>query len=194
MKRERASGNKEWIVIAALAVLALIALAGCDDSGETPTSPPMPTPPPTTTASGTFKVVGAGYDETISVMDGANRVFCRQDAGFADLWIRLSESSFGDGGGGRHIDIDLCNYAQGGSFAPHDPLAATCGAGTTWDIWWHDGDVTFINTLMGSCGLDLQLQQGGSVLSGTFACTGMTEMGGNRTLDILDGSFECPVQ
>jgi hypothetical protein len=38
---------------------------------------------------------------------------------------------------------------------------------------------------------ELILARIGNRLSGTFRCGGMREFGGTRTLDILDGSFQC---
>lgn len=165
----------------------VIAACGGGGGGGGPTSPP---PPTSGSGSATFRLAGAGLDQTISY-GGGNLVFCRRNAGWADLWIRLAEQAAGDGEAGPHLDIDVCNHASGGTFAPMDPQAARCGAGQTFDIWWHGASDVFVNGLASrSC--SLTLMRSGTRLSGTFACQGMAHFAGaNRTLDVLDGSFQC---
>ena len=171
-----------------LSLTFLAALCGCD-GGSNPTAPPMPQAPGI--ARGSFLVSGAGQNQTYSFSNGANTVFCSRNAGWASLWIRLAEQATANGENGPHIDIDLCNHSGGGSFSPKDPMSTSCGGAKTWDIWWHaaDGSV-FINTATASS-CALRVDQNGSQLSGTFECRGLIEDGGSRTLDILDGSFDC---
>jgi hypothetical protein len=129
----------------------------------------------------------------VSYAGGANLVFCRRQAGWAHLWIRFAQQAAGDGESGPHLDLDLCNHGDGGTFAAMDPHAASCGQGRTWDIWWHGEGDTFVNGAASrSC--SLTLTRHGERLSGTFACLGLAEFGGARTLDVLDGSFQCSEQ
>ena len=167
---------------------------GCDsdDNNQNPTGPPMPTVTP---ASASFRISGAGYDDAFAFDRGSNLVFCRQNAGWADLWIRFAEEAAGNGEASPHIDIDVCNYADGGTFAPQDPNRASCDGSSTFDIWWHDGDLVFVNEARSSpCSLSLSFDAATNELMGSFSCSGLRERGGSRSLDILDGSFMCPVE
>ena len=178
-------------VFARLSCLAFAFLmVACDSgSGSGPTAPPMPQP--TAFASGNFRVSGAGQNQSYSFTNGGNTVFCSRNAGWASLWIRLAEQASANGQNGPHIDIDLCNHAGGGNFAPKDPMSTSCGGAKTWDIWWHapDGSV-FINSATAT-NCTLRIDQNGTQLNGMFECRGMIEDGGSRTLDVLDGSFDC---
>jgi hypothetical protein len=172
-----------------LAVALIIgACSGGGGGGEGPTSPP---PPMTNPGSATFRLVGGGQDSTLSYTNGANLVFCRRQAGWADLWIRFAERSAGNGESGPHLDIDLCNHGQGGTFTAKDPQVSVCGGGQTWDVFWHGEGETFANRITApSC--TLSLTRDGTRLAGTFSCQDLMELaGGARTLDLLDGSFQC---
>ena len=180
---------KSFPIIGLLSVAWLAVLAGCDGDSSNPTAPPMPQAPGV--ASSSFRVVGAGQDQAYSFNNGANTVFCSRNAGWASLWIRLAEQATGNGGNGPHIDIDLCNHAGGGDFSPKDPMSTSCGGAKTWDIFWHgaDGSVFFNSATAPSC--TLRINQNGTQLSGMFECRDLVEDGGSRTLDILDGTFDC---
>jgi hypothetical protein len=144
-------------------------------------------------ASASFQLAGAGYDEVVSYSSGSNLVLCTQDAGFADLFIRFAEQVAGNGENGPHLDIDLCNLGDGGTFAARDPQVPSCGDGQTWGVFWHDAGATFLNQADApSC--SFVLTRSGSTLSGTFSCPDLVELGGNRTLDVLAGSFQCTQQ
>ena len=182
--------HHHWTVVFLLGTVATIGSA-CNGSGGSPTSPP---PPTAASASASFRLAGADHDEVVSYTSRSNLVFCRKAAGWADLWVRLAEQPTGDGGGGPYIDIDLCNVDQSGTFAAMDPSAAACGTDPTFDIWWHHGPGEIFSNGLGSQGCTLSLARNGSRLSGTFSCRGLAEVGGNRTLDVLDGSFECTEQ
>ncbi|MEM7353109.1 MAG: hypothetical protein AAF657_20110 [Acidobacteriota bacterium] len=171
-----------------LAVVFLAAVFGCDDDSN-PTAPGTPQAP--SFANGSFRVSGAGENRTYSFSNGPNTVFCTRDAGFASLFIRLAEQA-GGGGNGPHVDMDLCNHAGGGDFGPKDPRNPSCGSAKTWNIFWHaaDGSV-FVNTA-NAPNCNLRIDQNGAELSGMFECRDLVEdSGGSRTLDILEGSFNC---
>jgi hypothetical protein len=172
------------------AVLALAgaACSGGGGGGGSPTSPPPPTSP---AGSATFTLSGAGYDQTVSYDNASGSlIFCRPNG--TRWWVRLVAQSAGNGGSGPHVDIDLCNYSGSGVFAPMDPNAG-CGGGMTWDIYWHDSSQgNFVNQATSSpCTLALTLM--GASLDGVFSCRSLVELGGTRTLDVLNGTFHCTV-
>lgn len=141
---------------------------------------------------GAFRVSASDFDETPLWIDGANRVFCTTDAGFADLWIRLAAEKTADGENGPHLDLDLCNYQGGGSFRPHDAANPSCGTTRTFDVFWHDpsGEV-FVNAPSAPA-CELILNDDGDTLEGTFTCARLTSSGG-ATVDVLGGAFHCKV-
>lgn len=179
---------RRWLP-ALVSAIAAAASWSCSGGGDGPTAPP---PPPTVIpGSASFTLMGAGEDGEVSYGGSSNLVFCRRQGSFADLWIRFAEEAAGNGENGPHLDIDVCNPGDGGTFAAMDPQSATCGGGQTFDIWWHGESAVFVNTVASpSC--SLTLMRAGTRLSGTFSCLGMAEFGGgNASLDVLDGSFEC---
>lgn len=187
MRRENPSRGGRLALLVGTMVVVIGGCGGGGGGGGSPTSPPPPMPNP---AFGSFQLSGAGHDGVVSYSSGANLVFCRRGAGWADLWIRFAEQAAGNGENGPHLDIDLCNPGDGGAFTPMDPQAASCGGGKTWDIWWHGGGDTFFNAPNPqSC--SLSLMRDGNLLTGAFSCRGLVELGGGRTLDVLDGSFRC---
>jgi len=141
--------------------------------------------------SAAFRLAGAGYDERVQYVDGPNLIFCRTDAGFADLWIRLAQDTTADGEDGPHIDIDVCNYEGGGRFKPLDPANPSCGSAKTWDVFWHDGEGGVFLSQAGLARCELTLSDEPGSLEGAFACTGMVEMPEGRTLDLSGGLFRC---
>ena len=167
-------------------------LSACG-GGSSPTSPPLPMP---IVESATFRLLGAGYDETVSY-GGANLILCTRNAGFADLFVRFAEQRAGNGDNGPRIDIDICGYDQGGSFVAMDPRAASCSGSRTFAMFWHDeGNVDYSNNVQSSpCQLDLTLSTDGRTLNGQFVCAGLVDFDGSaQTLDVLDGSFQCQVE
>lgn len=138
-----------------------------------------------------FRLSADGSDETIDYVDGPNLIFCRTEAGFADLWVRLARDRDGDGGAGPHIDIDLCNYAGGGTFKPLDPDNPSCDGAKTWDVFWHGDDGVFVSAEdLSRC--ELELFEDGDRLDGSFSCRGMAD-GEGRTLDLSGGIFRCRI-
>ncbi len=181
---------RSWLLLFLVAVTVFVTACG---GGSSPTSP---TPPVTISESAAFRLLGAGYDETVSY-GGANLILCTRNAGFADLFVRFAEQRNGNGDSGPRIDLDVCGYEQGGSFVAMDPRAASCGGPRTFDIFWHDdGNVVYSNNLQSSpCQLDLTLSPDGRTLNGQFACAGLVDFNGSaQTLDVLDGSFQCEVE
>lgn len=169
------------------AVLVTI-VSGC--GGDGPTAPSTPSPNPVSNVAG-FEISGAGQNQRVGYNSSRNTVFCSRNAGWASLWIRLAEQTAANGENGPHIDIDVCNHSGGGTFVSQAPQLASCGGAKTFDFFWHPGDgSTFANQPVGS-GCMLQFTQNGTRLSGTFQCHGLAEQTGTRTIDILDGSFEC---
>lgn len=174
-------------LLCAFLALGWLACGGGGDGGGgggDPTSPPPPT------AMGSFRLSGAGYDQTHNWNRGAgNLVFCRRNGPL--LWVRLAADQAADGDNSPHIDIDACNYTSGGTFLPMNP--GGCPGGPTFDIFWHDGPAIFVNTAASSpCQLTLTVQ--GSMYQGQFSCSQLPERGGNRNLAVLDGSFLCTLQ
>lgn len=171
-----------------LVVVLLTVVSGC--SGDGPTAPSTPSPNPALN-SASFEISGAGQDRRVGYDSSRNTVFCSRNAGWASLWIRLAEQASANGENGPHIDIDVCNHSGGGTFSSQDPRLASCGGGKTFDIFWHAGDgSSFANQPTGG-GCVLQFMQNGTRLGGTFQCRGLAEQGGTRTVDVLNGSFEC---
>lgn len=174
-----------------LSMVGIILLTGaCGGSSSSPTEP---SPPSSPAGSASFGVVGAGADRDVSWGSGSNLIFCRRQAGWADLWIRFAEQRANNGNNGPHLDIDLCALGDGGSFVPMDPQAASCAGGKTWGVWWHESTDTFVNRATSQpCSLEITRQ--GDRLSGSFQCHGLGELGGGRALDVLNGTFECSLE
>ncbi len=188
MARDALRGT--WPLAAALALGITGCGGGGGGGGESPTGPPMPAP---AFGSARFDVVGAGQDDTVAYDDATNLVFCRTGtaAGWADLWIRFAEQKAADGENGPHLDLDVCAPGDGGSFAPKDPMEASCDGDPTFDVWWHGADgETFVNTA-GAPSCTLQLSRSGTTISGFFDCRDMARVGGAGSVDVLGGSFEC---
>lgn len=178
-------------ILAAAIVALLLAALGCGGSGggSSPTEPGAPAPQPLM-GSASFGVSGSGFDESISYRSGTNLVFCRREAGWADLWIRFAEQSAGDGEAGPYLDLDLCELGDGGVFAPKDPMEASCAGAKTFDIFWHGGDGSVFANRTSASACSLEVVRDGSNLSGTFQCLDMRGLSGG-TVDIFDGRFEC---
>jgi hypothetical protein len=121
-------------------------------------------------------------------------VLCSRNAGWADLWIRLAEQRAANGENGPHVDIDLCRLEAGGVFAPMDPRAAQCGGGKTWDIWWHDGAGGVYTNTASAASCTFTVTVTGSQLEGGFACRDLVEDDGVRRVDVVDGTFRCPLE
>jgi len=144
----------------------------------------------TTANVGSFRVDGAGQGGAFNLDSDANTVFCDTNAGWASLWIRLSEDGSGNGGAGAHIDIDVCNHSGGGAFSPKDPSRLSCSMAKEFDLWWHGTDgAVFNNTADAACTLDITEADGR--LLGMFECLDVTEDGGSRAVDVVNGSFDC---
>lgn len=168
------------------AALALT-LVACDGSSPTePMSGPM-----TPAGSASFEISSSAGSESFMVSSGLNTVFCSRNAGWASLFIRFGEQATANGANGAHIDIDLCNHAGGGTFTAKDPNVAACGQAKTWDIFWHGADGSVFANQASSAGCILDMTAMGSQLSGSFSCLGLVELTGNRTVDVLNGSFSC---
>lgn len=167
-----------------LPVLPLLLACGGGGGG----GPTEPTPPPVLN-TGAFEVTGSGQPVMASYDSGRNTVFCSRNAGWASLWIRLARDTTANGENGPHLDLDLCNHGGGGVFSSQDPRLASCGGAKTFDIFWHPGEgSTYANT---GGGCTLEITSNGSRLRGTFACRGLVERDGRRTVDVANGSFEC---
>lgn len=164
-------------------------VSGCS-GGDGPTAPSTPPPGPTL-SSASFEISSAGQTRRLAYDSSRNTVFCSRSAGWASLWIRLAEQATANGENGPHIDLDLCNHSGGGTFTPQDPSLGSCAGGKTFDLFWHAEDgSTFANQpVAGNC--MLQFTQNGIRLTGTFACRGLAERGGTRTVDVSNGVFEC---
>jgi len=185
----RPAAWRRWIE-GLVPAIALAATLACGGYGGSPTASSTPQ---ATQASATFRLVGGGQDGTITYTNGPNLVFCRQEAGFADLWIRFAAQTAANGQNGPHLDIDVCNLGDGGTFSPMNPQAATCGAAKTFDIWWHGGSDVFVNSAT-SPACTLTVTRDGTRLSGTFGCQGLGEVDGTRSVAVLEGSFQCVEQ
>lgn len=187
VRRSRSGARVQAVLLGSIVVLAAGCGGGGGGGGGTPTNPPPPMLDP---GSASFRLVGGGQDGAVSYSNGSNLVFCSRDDGFADLFLRFAEQAAANGENGPHLDVDLCNHEDGGVFAPHDTQVPSCGDGPSWGVFWHGADGTFVNRPNApSCTLDLT--RDGAMLSGTFRCRDMRELGGNRTVDLLDGSFQC---
>jgi hypothetical protein len=127
--------------------------------------------------------------------NGGGLVFCRRQASPANtLWVRLAATRAGDGAGGPHLDIDLCNVAGSSTYVTvHDVSAGLrCVDGLTWDMYWHDGPSRTFVTPPQAVGCEARLNVDAASLQGTFRCEGLTLVGGQgERLDVLDGSFRC---
>ncbi len=174
-----------------LVFVSVLWLTACSGGGGSPTAPDMQMPPGTMPGSASFEIVGSGQDQVVSYGGGGNLVFCSRDAGWASLFIRFAEQNVGNGGAGPHLDIDLCAHAGGGTFSPKDPRDPSCGGAKTWDIWWHGADGSVFTNQASSPGCTLQISQSALRLSGSFQCRSLLEDGGSRTIDVVNGSFDC---
>lgn len=186
------------MVSRSLSVVTLLTFAACGSGGgsSTPTQPTAPV----VAAQATFSLRGAGYDLRPSYTPAnGGLVFCRpqQASRGSYLWVRLAASQSSDGGAGPHVDLDLCNFsAESLSFTlVHDPTRGlSCDAGATWDIWWHDGARTFVSPA-GAADCRVTVARAAGRLDATFQCRGLVRFNDPSTesLDILDGSFTCPM-
>jgi hypothetical protein len=151
-------------------------------------------PDPEPEDNGTFRLTGSGYANrkfTYTASSG-NLVFCRPQNQRL-IWIRLARDTQADGENGPHLDIDVCNYSGGGTFAPGSaPLNGSCSLGKQWDVFWHDGPNVFVNQ-ESSAPCQLDMSQNGDVLQGTFRCSGMRRFQGDDLLDLTSGSFRCTI-
>ncbi len=172
-----------------LATGITVTLAACGGGGDGPTAPPSN--PPSSENSASAEISGSGQSQALSYSSARNTVFCTRNAGWASLWVRLARDTAANGDNGPHIDLDLCNHTGGGTFVAQPAELASCGAEKTFDVYWHPGDGTTFANQPASGGCMLQLTQAGSRLTGTFACRGLGERGGSRTVDVLNGSFAC---
>lgn len=172
-----------------LTAVLVTLVSGCGGGGGG--GPTEPSTPPTALNAASFEIFSGGQTRRLGYDSSRNTVFCSRNAGWASLFIRLAEQTAANGENGPHVDLDLCNHTGGGTFTPQDPQLASCVGGKTFDIFWHPGDgSTFANQpVAGNC--MLQFTQSGTRLTGTFACRGLAERGGTRTVDVLNGSFEC---
>lgn len=165
-------------------------LTACSGGGGG--SPTAPSPPPALLANAaSFVVAIAGQSTTVRYDSSRNLALCSRNAGWASLFIRFAEQAAANGETSPHLDLDLCNHTGGGSFAPKEPTSTSCAGGKTFDLFWHAADGAIFVNQVATPGCSLQVTQDGNRLSGTFQCRSLVERNGNRTLDILDGSFEC---
>ncbi len=167
-------------------VLFLLAGLSCSDNDSENNED---TPAQNSVAS--FSLSGDGYNETISYNGEDNLIFCRLTG--SEMWIRMARDKAANGNGSRYIDIDICNYAGSGTYAPVDPRNRPCPEGLLWDIFWHDGDKVYSNTDTSSpCQLVLKLN--GDVLSGTFNCSEVIRFEGTESIQVTEGSFSCVIE
>jgi|CXWL01.1.fsa_nt_gi hypothetical protein len=173
---------------ASLSFLVAVGFVACGGGGGSPTAPPPPAPPSNVAR---FVVVAGGQSTTVNLDNTRNLVFCSRNAGWASLFLRFAEQAAANGETSPHVDLDLCNHAGGGAFAPKDPTSTSCASGKTFDLYWHaaDGSIFVNQPTAADCGL--QITQNGTQLSGTFQCRDLVERNGTRRVDILEGSFEC---
>ncbi len=180
--------SKTAFISGLLAAVVGLALAGCDGS-----NPVLPDPAPMPMGSGSaiFEVSGSGGSQMISYSSGLNTVVCSRNAGWASLFIRFAEQTQAGGNMGPHLDLDLCNHSGGGTFRAKDPAVAACGSAKTWNLFWHGADGTVYSNLATASNCELQIDEMGTQLMGSFSCQGLVENGGARTVDILNGTFDC---
>ncbi|MCB9754120.1 MAG: hypothetical protein H6713_29610 [Myxococcales bacterium] len=147
-----------------------------------------------------FVLSGEDYDDVAFSWsnDGGNLVYCYFYEGAAKgdyLWIRFAESPEQNGDSSPHIDMDVCRFSAGGfggSFSAMDPtkFGSQCPDDPGWGIWWHAGDVAYNNDPAAQpCQLEASVE--GQVVTGTFSCTPVTEVDGDKSLTISGGSFSC---
>ncbi len=171
------------------ALLLSVALGGCDSSSS-PTAP-RPAPMPVS-GMGSFTITGSGGSEMFGYSEGMNTMFCTRNAGWASLFIRIAEQSTNNGTDGPHLDIDLCNHQEGGTFTAKSPNDASCGEAKTWDVFWHAADGSVFANQAPAMGCTLEMDQTGNQLSGSFSCPQLVEIGGGgRRVDVVGGSFSC---
>ncbi len=171
--------------------LALLVVACSNSGGGSPSAPS----PPGNTPSASFRLSGTSYDESVSYVNGTNLVFCQNNGSTPAIWVRMAADPAANGENSRHIDLDICGIAGGGTFSPKEPAGGVCAVDKTWEIWFHDGpNVTFVNSAMSQPCQPLITDSAG-VYSGSFSCSGLIDRtGGGGMLDVLDGSFECTIR
>ncbi len=147
-----------------------------------------------------FVLSGEDYDDVPYSWsnEGGNLVYCYYYSGAAKgdyLWIRFAESPDANGDSSPHIDMDVCRFSTdgfGGSFSAMDPtkFGSQCPADPGWGIWWHEGSVAYNNEPTApDCELVAEVE--GQVVTGTFSCTPVTEVDGEKSLTVSAGSFSC---
>ena len=147
-----------------------------------------------------FMLSGEDYDDVPYSWsnEGGNLVYCYyySGAGKGDyLWIRFAESPDANGDSSPHIDMDVCRFSTdgfGGSFSAMDPtkFGSQCQPDPGWGIWWHEGSVAYNNDPSArDCELTAEVE--GQVVTGSFSCTPVTEVDGEKSLAISGGSFSC---
>jgi hypothetical protein len=174
-------------------VLAAAALGCCGGGNGGPATPATPVPDQ---SRASFTLQGAGYNNAVSTLSAANGnlIFCRQEPpGPNTIWIRLAQSTAGNGENSPHIDIDLCNFAGTSTYTvPHDTVGdRTCSQGRTFAVWWHDGTREYASR-PDTAPCAVSVTRGAGIIEGTFECLGVPPHSGTgELLDVRAGSFRC---
>jgi hypothetical protein len=167
---------------------------GCGGGGSS--SPTAPSPPPDQ-SRGSFTLDGAGYSSVAHNLSaaGGNLIFCRQEPpGPNTIWIRLAQSTAGNGENSPHIDIDLCNFPGTTTYTQlHDTQGErTCSQGASFGLWWHDGGREFSTQPGVSAPCSVSVTRGSGTIEGSFECTGVPpHSGSGERLNVRAGSFRC---
>ena len=178
---------------AGLVWAAASACGGGGGNGPSAAATATPTPDP---SRASFTLQGAGYNNVVTNLTsaGGNLIFCRQEPpGPNTIWIRMAQSSAGNGENSPHIDIDLCNFAGTSSYTrPHDTSGdRTCNQGATFAVWWHDGGREYA-TRPETAPCTVNVTRGTGTIEGTFECLGIPpHTGTGESIDVRAGSFRC---
>lgn len=139
--------------------------------------------------SARFVLVDSTGRRSMDFGDG-NLVFCRTTSATM-VWIRFAKSPVNDGADGPHLDIDVCHLSSGGSFAPMEARAQPCPGGMTWAAWWHEGSEAVYANRATSTPCVLSIEVEAAQLRGRFSCHGLVSADGTKSVDLVDGWFEC---
>lgn len=154
-----------------------VPVAGCPDT------------PVAAVGSATFVVVDSAGPSELSFTSGTNLLFCRRTSETM-TWIRIAESAENEGGAGRHLDIDVCHFGEGGVFQAMEARARPCPGGRTWGVWWHQSSSDVYANPAGSSPCELRISAEDSRIAGSFICRGLVNDDGTATVDLLEGRFE----
>jgi hypothetical protein len=193
------------IFLTLLALVGALWLGGCSlgalggecEEGEDCPTPSVPLPSP----NGKFTVTDQDGSSRNYSFGGNNTIYCRLFAANGNLLrIRLALETKNEGRDGVRLDMDVCGFdeANGGSFAPTDPLTAgSCNGPAVFGLFWTDPDDRFFanDPAADPCTLSMS-PLGAEGMAGQFQCQPLyqdADPGAEELRGISEGEFFCEI-